>query len=188
MWCRTGSGPTARRANEIIGENLISCFLLKLMVAPAGAPANQCLLVAPIREREQPIVPREALINDAIDEFRQSPPVPTQHLNIIQILAVSTIMRSCRRTNRRRYAPYRSVRMVLGHSLHSGRQRTIHGNFAEAVRSTDKDVAGEQGKASCHTADHRSVDTASEIRLACRKLSRHRESEMKFRLGLFGGE
>src|SRR3954470_8200010 len=52
----------------VIAEDLGAALLLHGVMSGMGAPADQSLLVAPARERQDPAFPGEALIPDVIDE------------------------------------------------------------------------------------------------------------------------
>jgi hypothetical protein len=52
----------------IVEEDFFPAFLLDLVMLRLGAPADQCLLIVPVREGEDPSLAGEALVPDVVDE------------------------------------------------------------------------------------------------------------------------
>jgi hypothetical protein len=52
----------------VVREDFVAALLLNLVMAPARAPADERLLVPPVRKGKDPALADQALVADVVDE------------------------------------------------------------------------------------------------------------------------
>jgi hypothetical protein len=70
----------------VVSEDFVAALLLDLVMAPAGAPADERLLFPPVRKRKDPALAGQALVADVVDEALDLLQLGAQHLGVVEVV------------------------------------------------------------------------------------------------------
>src|SRR4051812_1739552 len=73
-------------AQVVVCEDFVAALLLDFVMAHAGAPADERLLVPPVRKRKDPALAGQALVPDVVDEAFDLLQLGAQHLCAAEVV------------------------------------------------------------------------------------------------------
>src|SRR5262249_36988567 len=73
-------------AQVVVSEDFVAALLLDFVMVPAGAPADERLLVPPARKRKDPSLAGQALVADVVNEALFLLQLGAQHLGVVEVV------------------------------------------------------------------------------------------------------
>jgi hypothetical protein len=70
----------------VVSEDFVAALLLDFVMAHAGTPADERLLVPPVRKRKDPALAGQALVADIVDEALFLLQLGAQHPGVVEVV------------------------------------------------------------------------------------------------------